>query len=139
MNSHQRIVIHHSATKDGQAFSWSAIKRYHVQNLGWAEIGYHAGVEFVDDDFFAMMGRDWDMDGAHTVGQNQNALGLCFVGNFDLWEPDTEMLLEGAKLVKLWRRLYNIPISEIHKHSEYNPKTCPGALFPWVQFLAMCE
>ena len=137
--NHSRIILHHSATKDGPTFSWSAIKRYHVQTNGWADIGYHAGVEFVDDDFFVMLGRDWDTDGAHTIGQNHLALGLCFVGNFDLWEPDTEMLLEGAKVVRLWRRLYNIPISEIHKHSEYANKSCPGSLFPFATFLAMCE
>lgn len=137
--NHSRIIIHHSATQDGKTFSWSAIKRYHVNELKFLDIGYHAGVELVDDDFFVMMGRDWDMDGAHTQGQNQNALGLCFVGNFDLWLPEDDMLLEGAKIVRLWRRLYGIPISEVHKHSEYNPKTCPGDLFPWAKFLAMCE
>jgi N-acetyl-anhydromuramyl-L-alanine amidase AmpD len=102
-------------------------------------VGYHAGIELVDDDYFAIIGRPWDMDGAHTQGQNGISLGLCFVGNFDSYEPDDDMLITGAKVVKMWRRLYNIPVNEIHKHSEYNPKTCPGALFPWAQFLAMCE
>ena len=134
-----KIVIHHSATKDGTTFSWSAIKRYHVQTLGWQDIGYHAGVELVDDDYFIMFGRPWDMDGAHTIGQNHLALGLCFVGNYDEYEPEDEMLLEGAKVVRLWRRLYDIPLSNLHKHSEYQNKTCPGELFPWVRFLNMCN
>lgn len=134
-----RIIIHHSATADSKTFSWSAIKRYHTQELGWKDIGYHAGIEFVDDDYFLLFGRPWDMDGAHTLGQNSKALGFCFVGNFDLWTPELEMLEEGAKVIKLWRRLYGIPISEVHKHSEYQNKTCPGEKFPWAQFLALCE
>jgi hypothetical protein len=134
-----KIIIHHSATVDGRTFSWSAIKRYHVQTLGWLDVGYHAGVELVDDDWFAIMGRPWDMDGAHTQGQNGIALGLCFVGNYDLYEPDKDMLVTGAKMVKLWRKLYGIPVSAIHKHSEYQNKTCPGTLFPWPEFLFMCS
>ena len=133
-----KIIVHHSATDDGTTFSWSAIKRYHVQTLGWLDIGYHAGVELVDDDYFAMFGRDWYMDGAHTVGQNHLALGLCFVGNYSLYEPDDDMLLTGAKVVRMWKKLFDIPTSAIHKHSEYANKECPGTLFPWVKFLGMC-
>lgn len=135
----KKIIVHHSATKDGTTFSWSAIKRYHTNTLNFKNVGYHAGVEFVDDDYFAMFGRPWDMAGAHTLGQNEWSLGLCFVGNFDEYEPDDEMLLTGAEVVKLWRRLYDIPVSEIHKHSEYQNKTCPGTKFRWVDFLLMCR
>jgi hypothetical protein len=134
-----KIVIHHSATSDGKTYDWSAIKRYHTKTLGWLDVGYHAGIELVDDDWFAIMGRPWDMDGAHTIGQNSIALGLCFVGNYSLYEPDDDMLLTGAKVVKLWRRIYNIPVSAIHKHSEYQNKECPGLLFPWSKFLMMCN
>jgi hypothetical protein len=134
-----KIVIHHSASMDQKTYNWSAIKRYHTETLHWLDVGYHAGIEFIDDDYFALFGRPWDMDGAHTVGQNHIALGLCFVGNYSLYEPDDEMLLLGAKVVKLWRRLYNIPLSAVHKHSEYANKECPGLKFPWVKFLSMCN
>lgn len=134
-----KICVHHSATKDSQTFSTSAIKRYHMDVLGWSAIGYHALVELVDDDYFAIIGRPWDMDGAHTLGQNHLALGLCFVGNFDIWEPDLEMINCGVGVVKLWRSLYDIPVSAIHKHSEYADKTCPGSLFPWSEFLLKCR
>jgi len=134
-----KVIVHHSATADSRTFSWSAIKRYHVQNLGWDDIGYHCGIEIVDDDYFAMMGRMWDVPGAHTVGQNGISLGICFVGNFDKYEPDEEMLITGAKVIKLWKKLYNIPTSAIHKHSEYANKTCPGKLFPWPHFLMLCS
>lgn len=137
--SKSKIIIHHSATVDGRTFSWSAIKRYHTNELKWLDVGYHAGIELVDDDYFAIIGRPWDMDGAHTVGQNSIALGLCFVGNFDTYEPDDDMLTTGAGVVKLWRKLYDIPLSAIHKHSEYANKTCPGALFPFAKFLALCN
>jgi hypothetical protein len=134
-----RIIIHHSATVDGRTFSWSAIKRYHTETLGWLDVGYHAGVELVDDDFFAIIGRPWDMDGAHTIGQNSQALGICFVGNFDEYEPEDEMLETGAEVVRTWMRLYNIPVTAIHKHSEYQNKTCPGTQFRFSELLSMCR
>lgn len=135
----KRIIIHHSATVDGRTFSWSAIKRYHTQTLGFQHIGYHAGVEYVDDDYFAIMGRPWDMVGAHAIGQNDKALGLCIVGNYDNVAPDDKALELAAEVVRLWMKIYNIPLEEIHMHREYANKTCPGTLFPWKKFLEMCR
>lgn len=134
-----KIIVHCSDTEDGPSFSTSAIKKYHVEHNGWRAIGYHALVENVNGDYFAIFGRPWDMSGAHTLGQNDWSLGLCFVGKYDHEEPPEAMLLEGAKVVKTWMDLYGIPLSEIHKHSEYADKTCPGTMFPWVKFLNMCR
>ena len=134
-----KVIIHHSAGKDGKTFDFSAIKRYHVEERGYLNIGYHAGVELVDDDWFVIIGRPWDMDGAHTKGQNHVALGLVFIGNFSKYEPDEEMLDVGAGMVRLWRKIYDIPVSSIHKHNEYSNTECPGALFPWTRFLLKCR
>ena len=134
-----KVIIHHSATVDGTTFSWSAIKRYHVQTLGWLDIGYHAGVELVDDDYFTLFGRPWDMDGAHTQGQNGIALGLCFVGNYDLAPPPNEMLVFAARHLGRIMKDLGIPadVGHVHKHGDFAPKTCPGTLFPFAAFLGL--
>ena len=123
-----RIIVHHSATADGATFSWGAIRKYHL-GLGWRDIGYHGGVELVGYHYEAMFGRDWDTDGAHTLGQNERALGICFVGNFDDAPCPDAQLETGAVVIRTWMRLYGIPASEVYSHSRFQNKTCPGTRF----------
>jgi hypothetical protein len=132
------IVIHHSAELDTPAFNTAAIKRYHTKTLKMVDVGYHALVEFVEDDWFVTLGRRWHVAGAHTIGHNGTALGLCFVGNYSLAPPAGGMLAKGAEVVRLWQSIYSIPFEAIHKHSEFNATECPGNLFPWVKFIRLC-
>lgn len=126
------IVVHHSLTQDSGTVSWSAIRRYHVQVNFWRDIGYHAGVELAGADFESLLGRPWDVVGAHTKEQGMNnvSLGVCLVGNFDLSPPTNEDLETVRDRVILpWMRLFKIPPQNIHPHRLYAPKTCPGTQF----------
>jgi hypothetical protein len=128
-----KIIVHHSATEDSGTVSWLAIRKYHVYDLGWRDIGYHAGVELVktgDHEHYEILyGRPWNQDGAHTIGQNDQALGLCVVGNYDAAAPPRAALEAAARILAEWMRLFHIPASAIHRHSEFNPKSCPGSRF----------
>lgn len=124
--------------------SWGAIRNYHL-SLGWTDIGYHAGVELVsimveESDAYRifghsgayeiLMGRMWDRPGAHTIGRNYDALGICFIGNYDLIAPPEPMLIAGAKLIALWMKLFNILPQMVYPHSAFVDKSCPGKMFP---------
>jgi len=129
-----RIIIHHSATRDSGTVSWGAIRRYHIETLGWKDIGYHIGIELVksgsESYYEALFGRDWSKSGAHTRGENHDSLGICFVGNYDLVKPTDAMLKVGTKIIKLWMRLYDIDIDHIFTHRYFaDYKSCPGNLF----------
>ena len=77
-----------------------------------------------------MYGRPWDYIGAHTQGQNTDTLGFCFVGNYDLIEPDPMMLAIAAQRVLApWCRAFGISPQAIHGHRDYSSKSCPGDLF----------
>jgi hypothetical protein len=138
----EMIIIHHSLTKDSGTVSWGAIRTYHTIDLGYDDIGYHAGCELVVNKghswYEILMGRDWNTPGAHTRGYNDRSLGFCFVGNFDECIPVDEILLTGAKLVKMWMRLFNIPIDQVWRHHTFaDYKSCPGTQFPWIHFRSM--
>lgn len=126
-----RIIIHHSATKDSGTVSWSAIRRYHIFDRGWVDIGYHAGIEMVNDELECLYGRPATEQGAHTSGYNHDSLGFCFVGNYDIDTPDQRMLYTAARRVILpWCRQFGIAPENIYGHNQFSTKTCPGKLFP---------
>lgn len=131
------IVIHHSLTKDGKVVDYDAIKRYHMEEKGWASIGYHWLIEQQGDKICTIEGRPANTIGAHCEGQN-NMIGICVVGNYDAGHD----VLDGEKfealvvLVKNLMALYGLKSENVHRHHEYASKSCPGTGFPWVEFIS---
>jgi len=130
----EKIIIHHSLTNDSQTVSWSAIRRYHIEENGWADIGYHYGVELIDDHYEVLMGRPELMAGAHCVGHNADSLGICFVGNYDLAPPPFAMMKRAVEVFYPIMRRLVIPPENVFGHRDFSQKTCPGAQFPLKRF-----
>lgn len=131
-----RIMVHHSLTRDSGSVSWGAIRKFHTQTLDppMSDIGYHAGVELVksgDELYYEiLMGRMWDVAGAHTKGHNKDSLAVCFIGDYDKVVPKKEMLETGAKVIALWLDFFCLSINDIYSHHNFAPhKSCPGKLF----------
>ena len=131
------IVVHHSGTDDGPALNWDAIRRYHIDHNKWLDIGYNAGVELIGASYEVLMGRPTYMTGAHTIGHNTTALGICFVGNFTKGVPPDGQLEAGAKKIKEWVETYNIPKGNIFPHRTLNSTDCPGMMFPWSKLIGL--
>lgn len=80
MRTIDTIVIHCSATKEGQHFTATDIRKWHVEKNGWKDIGYH---------FVVMLGGNVDLGrpiaevGAHVQGHNATSIGICYVGGLD--------------------------------------------------------
>ena len=134
------LIVHHSLTKDSQTVSWTAIRHYHMVNLKWNDIGYHFGVELVNDEYEVLAGRPIDVQGAHCKERRMNSrsLGICFVGNFDLAPPDKIMLQRAAQVLKPILKWLKVPRIHVLPHSYFaRYKTCPGELFPMEDFKDM--
>ena len=129
-----KIILHHSLTSDSKTVSWGAIRKYH-KDIGYNDIGYHFGIELLRDNYEILLGRMTDEVGAHTKGYNNESIGICFIGNFDLIIPSKESWQLGLRLVRFLCKIYNINKESIYGHREFTPfKTCPGNLFDIEQF-----
>lgn len=138
------IVIHHSLTEDRQVVDWNAIRRYHVKEKGWLDIGYHSGIEIVNGKLEIMVGRLLSRQGAHAYGFNDKAIGICIVGDFDIKKPDTKKLKIAAVLVKKYMKVFGIQVKNVIGHNEvfallnwHRTKTCPGLRFDMDEFRSL--
>jgi N-acetylmuramoyl-L-alanine amidase len=136
----QWIVIHHSLTSDGDTVSWDAIRKFHVKENGWSDVGYNFGIEKVNGTYEILSGRMPDAVGAHCrdFGMNALGIGICCVGNFDVEKPPVEQVQKLLELCKYLMRTYDIPWLRVIGHREAQMmahvpvpkrKTCPGMKF----------
>jgi peptidoglycan hydrolase-like protein with peptidoglycan-binding domain len=63
------------------------IQAFHMDGHGWEDIGYNF---LVDAQGRIFEGRGWDTVGAHCLGFNTPAVGICFLGNDDPGQDITE-------------------------------------------------
>ena len=73
------IVVHCSATKEGQDVSVEQIDKWH-RVRGFRKIGYHYVIGL---DGIPRLGRDIEEAGAHVKGHNEDSIGICYVGGLD--------------------------------------------------------
>lgn len=86
MSKIDAIIIHCSATKEGQDIKAKDIDRMHRQR-GFSQIGYNY---VIDLDGTVEKGRSLSMYGAHCnskgfsgVSYNKHSVGICYIGGLD--------------------------------------------------------
>ena len=124
MRSIDKIIVHCSATREGQHVTVQQIRQWHLQR-NFADIGYHY-VVYLDGSVHK--GRPLEKAGAHCKGHNAHSIGICYVGGLDRSgnPKDTRTAAQKAALLSLIRELMQrFPRATVHGHREFANKACP--------------
>jgi hypothetical protein len=102
------VVVHHGASPntytDGQAVVRSYYN-YHVNTLGWIDIGYNYLID-KDGNFF--QGRHnpnlptTDVRGAHAGAANSGSIGICYPGNADVTIATPIQMQRASEFLAWW-------------------------------------
>lgn len=134
------IVIHHTATHDGNAFSIDKMHHHRGFDNG---LGYHFLIDNGTDgkaNGQIEVGPRWvkQMHGAHANANNMNekGIGVALVGNFSESSVANNQLNSLIFLVNTLQDYYHIPSNRVIRHGDVPGKNteCPGTRFPWASF-----
>lgn len=117
------IVIHCADTPRGQYFDIDDIRKWHVEERGWSDVGYHYVVLLNGD---VQRGRLDHIVGAHASGHNSDSIGICYIGGKG---EDTRTLQQKVSLETLLRYMRLMyPSAKIlgHRDLGMTSKTCPS-------------
>ena len=121
-----RIFIHCSATPEGREHDVEDIRRWHKAK-GWSDVGYHYVIKI---DGTVEEGRSVNIDGAHSKGQNQDSIAICYIGGLNKGgkkSKDTRTDAQRDSLDDLLECLKAIfPKATLHGHNEFSSKECPS-------------
>lgn len=128
MNIPKWLIVHHTGGTDANPLADTSnhtaeqVDAWH-RAKGWDGIGYNW---FIEKDGKLKAGRDEKRAGAHTIGYNEQSVGICLAGNFDATMPTEAQKLTLAKLLKDKMTQYSIPKENIVPHRKFAVKTCYG-------------
>ena len=131
------IIIHCTATREGQEVTVDDITRWHKAR-NFSTIGYHY-VVYLDGSIHN--GRDVDISGAHVENRNSHSIGVVYVGGLDKNGKAKDTRTEAQKNALLCllldlRKLY--PHANILGHRDCSPdKNHNGIIEPW-EWLKEC-
>lgn len=137
------IVIHHSATENGNA---AIFDRMHREENHWDGVGYDFvignGTNSGDGQIEVTFRWRNQKIGAHCGGTpenwaNEEGIGICLVGNFDHTTPTSQQMQSLAKLVRFLQKRYGISTDRIYGHNNTpgaRVTACPGARFSMTRF-----
>lgn len=122
MRKISEIILHCSDTPAGREVTVDDIRRWHVDERGWSDIGYHY-VVYLDGTVHE--GRPEAIQGAHCRGHNKQSIGICYIGGGSGKDTRTEEQKEAlVDLLLILKTKY--PDAKIHGHRDFSNKQCPS-------------
>lgn len=139
-NRWRKIIVHHSATTEGNAASFD---RFHRERRRMENgLAYHfvIGNGTGSRDGEIEIGRRWKKQiyGGHVNGQDLNeiSVGICLVGNFEEKQPTERQLKSLYNLTRYLQISLLRGRQEVwgHKDLPKQSTACPGKFFPLKQY-----
>jgi N-acetylmuramoyl-L-alanine amidase len=126
MRKISKIIVHCTATKKDFDVTVEDLRKWHVEERGWSDIGYHF---FIDLKGEVHECRPLERTGAHTKGENFDSIGVAYAGGLgsdtawhDTRTPEQKDALEDL-LCRL-KGLYSNAV--IYGHKDFSSKACPS-------------
>ncbi|XP_072743376.1 peptidoglycan recognition protein 3 [Anoplolepis gracilipes] len=127
------VVVHHGGIRKycRDQETCSAIVRsyqnFHMDDRGWWDIGYNF---LIGEDGNAYEGRGWDYVGAHAPGYNTQSIGICILGDFSDFLPNSAALNTLDALIACGISLGKISDKyNVIGHRQTRNTECPGESF----------
>ena len=140
------IVIHHSGTETGNA---AIFDKWHRENRHWEGVGYDFvignGTDSGDGQVEVTFRWRRQIAGAHCGGTpgnwaNEDAVGICLVGNFNNTVPTARQMQSLLKLIRFLQKRYGISKNRIYSHKTTpgaRVTECPGRRFPMAKLKSL--
>ncbi|MBX2852930.1 MAG: peptidoglycan recognition protein family protein [Phycisphaeraceae bacterium] len=130
MSGISKVTIHHEGWTAVNFTSQSAtaerlekIRKYHVGENRWGDIGYHY---IVDRAGRVWEGRPIQYQGAHVSQNNEHNVGILVLGNFDKQSPSSAQLKSMYHTVAVLTKQHKIKTKLVRSHKEISTTACPG-------------
>ena len=126
MRAINKIIIHSAYTPAGREHDVEDIRAWHKAR-GWSDVGYHYVIKL---DGTIELGRPIDKIGAHTKGQNQGSIGICYIGGMSANDRVPEDTRTEAQKISLQMLVQGLNVTfggnlTVHGHNEFSSKPCP--------------
>lgn len=118
-----QIFLHHSATDNPHNDNIEFIKRVHVDQNKWSDVGYHF---FIDKNGGLSLGRSPEKNPAAQKGYNTHTIAICLSGNYNFTD---EQFVTLEKLLYEIQSHYKYEL-QILGHKDVMPTECPRYDYP---------
>lgn len=121
-----QIIWHCTATPEGREVTVHDVRRWHVADRGWSDIGYHFLIEL---DGTVRVGRPLGRAGAHVRGRNRHSVGIAYVGGVcaAMRPKDTRTPAQRNALYAVTQDMLRLfPRAGVHGHNEFAARACPS-------------
>tara|TARA_R110000772_G_C13090165_1_gene418473 strand:+ start:196 stop:606 length:411 start_codon:yes stop_codon:yes gene_type:complete len=125
MRKIEEIIIHCTDTFADMDVDIELIRKWHVEERGWSDVGYHY---LIRRDGSVETGRDIHRPGAHAVGHNKHSIGLAITGGKARGDESATNFTQAQ-----WNSLEDFVVSLVEQfpdasvigHNNVSKKACP--------------